>query len=465
MQIKAQGIVINQDDPFANDTLSRQEEIENLSTLVLNIDTPNVLAINSRWGTGKTSFIKMWEAYLLKKSVPAFYFNAWSTDFVDDPLVAFLGGMNESLLQRFNTAQLEDKWNKTKAVGSKIAKRALPAVVKVATAGIIDPNDFAGEAAADVLHDLSGDAVEAFEKHKSEINEFKKLLIELVAEQAPIVIFIDELDRCRPDYAIALLERVKHLFDVEGLLFVLAVDKTQLSSSLKSIHGSDMDTNGYLKRFIDFEYSMKAPSVPCFIDGLLKNNSIADDFLQSRANRPDFTHELDYLKNTLEIMAEAYNLSLRDIEKFFTKIILAILSTPSNQPLYPAVLCYLVVLKEYDYQIYQNYRVPDSDPSDIVWNLRAKAPFDKRFSTIELADIEATLIAARYSRNSLHSSDRKPQILKSIEEIIEAGYKDNNRHECRYCEKVMQLVDYRLGFDLSPVLEKIDLVHRFCFAE
>lgn len=81
-EIKIRDLVVNDKNPFAGDKLSRQAEIENLTELLLNVRTPAVFAIDSAWGTGKSTFVKMWQAYLKQKGVKvSVYFNAWETDY------------------------------------------------------------------------------------------------------------------------------------------------------------------------------------------------------------------------------------------------------------------------------------------------------------------------------------------------------------------------------------------------
>ncbi|WP_081764293.1 P-loop NTPase fold protein [Sphingobium sp. Ant17] len=67
--------------------------------------------------------------------------------------------------------------------------------------------------------------------------------------QAPIFVVVDELDRCRPDYAIALLESIKHLFDVPGVVFVIALHGRQLTASIEAVYGAKFDATAYLRRF------------------------------------------------------------------------------------------------------------------------------------------------------------------------------------------------------------------------
>ena len=71
-----------------------------------------------------------------------------------------------------------------------------------------------------------------------------------------IIFFIDELDRCRPDYAIETLETIKHFFDESNIVFVLATDDNRLQSSVNSVYGSEIANEDYLHKFIDIKFNL-----------------------------------------------------------------------------------------------------------------------------------------------------------------------------------------------------------------
>ena len=85
----------------------------------------------------------------------------------------------------------------------------------------------------------------------------------------PLVFIIDELDRCRPTFAIELLERVKHIFDVPNIVFVFGINRDELVKSLESVYG-DIDAGTYLRRFFDMEFVLPAPDAAQFSRYLLK---------------------------------------------------------------------------------------------------------------------------------------------------------------------------------------------------
>ncbi len=67
-----------------------------------------------------------------------------------------------------------------------------------------------------------------------------------------LVIFIDELDRCKPTYAIKLLEQIKHYMMDDRITFVFSVNLEQLQHTIKCYYGADFDASRYLDRFFDF---------------------------------------------------------------------------------------------------------------------------------------------------------------------------------------------------------------------
>ncbi len=225
MNFKAKKIKVTLENPFENDKLMRKSEVENLSLLLRNISSPIVLSVNGPWGSGKTTFLEMLHADLLKKECKAIYFSAWEADFANDPLLAFLGEMNQGLESYFNdNAESRQAWEKARTFGTHILKKGIPALVKAGTAGIIDTSEMVGGESSKLMEGLSKDLVEEYSKGKSAIASFKENVVKALenkeGETNKLYIFVDELDRCRPTYSVELLERVKHLLDVEGLVFV-----------------------------------------------------------------------------------------------------------------------------------------------------------------------------------------------------------------------------------------------------
>ena len=181
----------------------------------------------------------------------------------------------------------------------ELAKGFIPNLVERLTCGGIKSEDLNALLKA---HDtLKYDLIE-HEKTRIELKKKLKDSITKLAEGKKIIFFIDELDRCRPLYAIELLETIKHLFDVKNCIFILAWDKVQLSESIKTVYGIGMDSNGYLRRFIDLDYQLPEPSRKDYINYLIEKENLKESYYAT-------FYEL------LPNFCDVYNLSLRDIDK------------------------------------------------------------------------------------------------------------------------------------------------------
>lgn len=140
--------------------------------------------------------------------------------------------------------------------------------------------------AKDASKQIANALKKALEPHKTvkeSIKLFKENLTELIEHlnslrevNLPLLIFVDELDRCRPDYAIELLEGIKHLFGVPGVTFVIATNIAQLSESIKAVYGSGFDGQRYLQRFFDLQYTLSAPDNKSFSRLMLSEIPLPD---------------------------------------------------------------------------------------------------------------------------------------------------------------------------------------------
>ena len=466
MNLKLNPIRIDPANPFKSDLLDRKSEILNLSLLVTNVNTPAVIAIDSKWGTGKTTFIKFWQQHLKAEEAPSLYFNAWETDFSDDPLISFLGEMNEGLKDLIGTSgKTNEAWEKTKAAGKQIAKRAIPALVKVGTAGIVDAEKIVEDEIVKAAGTLAGDALDNYLKQKKAICEFHISLASFVEKSAkgkPLVIFVDELDRCRPNYAIELLERIKHLFNTEGLVFVLALDKEQLGHSVEAVYGSGIDSIGYLRRFIDFEYHLKEPDRTRFIESLFSSLDL-EDFFAPRRQYGDLQYDQEHLQNVFIMLASGLQLTLREIKQFLASINIAIRSVKENQYLFPALLVFLIVSKHFKPDAYRRYILDDGDESELVDYLYQIVSEKIRAKSFECALVEGFLIAAKNDRFGVGES-------KTLLRHKEISQDENLVYEEKtYSETVLNVVNRPAGVggrvNLKRLKDHIEWLSRFEFLD
>lgn len=204
---------------------------------------------------------------------------------------------------------------------------------------------------------------------KKAVQEFKNTLKELgilISENSfkdrhpPIYILIDELDRCRPTFAIELLECIKHLFEIENIYFLIATNTRELSHTIRAIYGEKFDSQTYLNRFFHTYFSLSQPDISSFLTHLDTNKCIYD-----KLYTPMTTIEIkgrEAIKETKPIafLTEIFsdlNLSLRDIEQCYIMIEACTLSRKGDeQKLHILLLSLLVALNLRHKEIYNNLR-------------------------------------------------------------------------------------------------------------
>ncbi|PIT26297.1 hypothetical protein BGI39_10360 [Snodgrassella communis] len=262
----------------------------------------------------------MWQQYLKNQDIPTIYFNAWESDYTDDALIALIGEIGLSIQELVG----EDKTTAEKIIGriyklvANFTKAAAPTIanlgIKAASGGLISADEIS-TAFGNLSESLVKEQITQYEESRKTLGSFKEALSELARCYAdgdahkPLVIFIDELDRCRPNFAIEVLEKAKHLFNVDNIVFVLATDKTQLGHSIRAVYGQGLDVNGYLRRFIDFDYLLPSPVKSDYIISLAKQLGL-DKYL----NRNIFSNYP--LIRILKDIISLYNLTLREQEAF-----------------------------------------------------------------------------------------------------------------------------------------------------
>jgi len=209
-------------EPFTDNQLGRKQIAEHFKTILLNTKL-NVFSIVAPWGCGKTYFIQNLIGLMEEDSINILY-NAWESDFYDSPLIPLLSELFVKLETLENKDKLKKDINWSKKFAKKICKSTTVQAginIKGFNCGLnFDPNKKM----------LDSDYIEL----KSEIKEFKCKLKNIQETlNKKILIFIDELDRCNPMYTIKTLEVIKHFFGIPNIIFILAVDKSQIENSVR----------------------------------------------------------------------------------------------------------------------------------------------------------------------------------------------------------------------------------------
>lgn len=305
-----------------------------LSKLVDALEHGAVALFSGEWGIGKSVFVRRWAHQLRKNNTAVIYIDAFEADYLESPFVALAGELANQLKASGTSDKTYQKFlSAASKVGKGVAATAARIGVRVATMGALDLADVEALAdsrssIADAIADDTEMAVETLIREhsdrKNEVSELRAALADLVEESGSdettgrLVVIIDELDRCRPDFALELIELIKHFFSVPNIIFVLVCNSDQLEKSVAQRYGNNVNATEYLRKFYDFR-----------IDYQLDHNDV--DPVKVRA----FVHHchnnlMTGIPNSQEFVdfivefARTKKLSLRDIEDIYKNLVLAL---------------------------------------------------------------------------------------------------------------------------------------------
>lgn len=458
MKFRVAEIEVPAEEPFKFDALGRKPVVEFLRNLIKQIEGPFVLALDSPWGTGKTTVVRMLRRSLEIEGFQCVYFNAWKDDYVTDPLIPMVAAIDalkpdgDSVNENFRASMAVVR----RAVGP-IAKRVIKAAIKVGTMGALDVDEAIEEATAEVTSEATSDLIEAFQKEKVSLEQFRDALEKAVGKLSqdqpprPLIFFIDELDRCRPSYAIELLERVKHLFDVPNMVFVLSIDKKQLEAITAAVYGERINAPEYLRRFIDLEYALPAPHTKSYTRELIKRFEFKA-FFDARSNDSTLRYDHDNFVESFTLLAGMFELSLRARERCLTRLGVALKQTSSDQYLDPIVLSLLLVLRIKKPDLYAGLLSGLIAPRDLIETLR-QMPTAREFSESRMSVVlEAYLIAGDIQR------ERGERVLSELKTLANA---ESDTVERSHARNVVQMQQHVRGgwageFSTKYVANKVD---------
>jgi predicted KAP-like P-loop ATPase len=330
----------------------------------VNPDQSYVMNINGEWGFGKTYFMQNSYEMLKVMKHPVIYFDAWKNDYTNNPLLAFISELNESMSEHFKDdvnakKYFNDAYKAIKAtflpiLMKKLTGHALEELEEKINAGKNELDDDVKDGISSLMTKAATFALSEHNAVKDSIKSFKdkmKILLEHIHKNVenqnlPLFILIDELDRCRPSYAIELLENIKHIFDIPRVVFFIATDSKQLAHSINAIYGNNFASDTYLKRFFDQEYTLLAPKRHNFGKFLLEQYKLNESknyfVLFEPRQEKDNT-----ITSTYEILGKYFNLSLRDHQQVITSLETITLTYPTNAgKLHFAYMVFLIMFKQ-----------------------------------------------------------------------------------------------------------------------
>ena len=340
---------------WQDDILHRVELVKFFTTVIGCRKEAITMCLNGGWGTGKTFFLtRLCEQYRRCKDEndiggKAIYFNAWEDDDLEDPLIAIVG----QIWQNLKGGTLDECVKSITTCAPKLIKRfafkaGMGLLKSIPVAGKV-VEEVAGDAGAE---DLSSSTENVFVQY-GELTKSKRELKERLAELGEkvyqetgrsLLFVIDELDRCRPTFAIETLERVKHLFGVPHIVFLFGVDCEQLKKSVCAVYG-DVDADNYLNRFFDLEMSLPPANNEQFLWMLNGSHELA--------NQSNSISQFQYLLKNLLPLAELHSLSLRELEKVERTMTLISVTNLAPGAELVVLLPLLIILKMRNREVYE----------------------------------------------------------------------------------------------------------------
>lgn len=303
------------------DKFQRKQFADRLTTVISTFhpfyDEAFVLSLNARFGSGKTTFLKMWQSQLIDNDFSVIYINAWETDFDDEPLVPIISALLDGLNSGKGVKKLKTALRGTLGTVALASNNMLNHITGV------NVNEIAKEVESDLKEtDIQAIGRELYKEYSFKKKAYDALRSELSTyieniQKKPLIIFVDELDRVRPDYSVKFLEAIKHIFSLQGVCFVLAVDRSQLESSVRQLYGN-IDFENYYRKFITREAELAEVKN---LDLMPFIRFQASDFLdEKRAAGVTFAFREQDQDNILQFMAavcKAFNFAPRQIETLF----------------------------------------------------------------------------------------------------------------------------------------------------
>lgn len=362
------------------DVTGRNGSLSNLIRLLNHQDDSWSIAINGSWGSGKTFFVKQCQLILdslsmkpsdinsdvittcsklfsedelqklQNKPFRTAYYDAWEHDNDEDPIVSILNCLATT------------RW-------SNEAKEALIKTADIGIAVINATTPLKLPKLKEFIRNSKKTDVEVLKK------QFNQALAKLAPDNGQLIIFIDELDRCKPTYAVKLLERIKHYFNNTKITFIFSIDIGQIQNTIKKYYGLQFDGIQYLDRFFDLVITLPEPNIEKYFDntqGILK----VDDIFRTGYSSKDNWYHL-FCKGLIK----HFNFSIRQINHFYLRANSAsynLINKNINGSqwsekngqfiLYTFFLPFMIALGEYNIETYQRFISGniDSDTLNII---------------------------------------------------------------------------------------------------
>ena len=369
-----------------------------------------VLALDDQWGEGKTTFVQMMKGQIEKDcgdKFNAIYFDAFENDFHSDPFIS-ISAEFYSLIEKKDSKleKFKDSFVKiTKKVGAATLIGGLKAVINTSSLGLVNGDkvvDASVEAAKNASENLTSSLEQYIQKkittaneEKKDISTFKATLSEMHIESGKKTIFIiDELDRARPDYSLDLLEKIKHLFSVEGVVFLLVMNRAQFEKCIEKRYGY-IDSSAYLNKFINFYFTLPKISQHEITDRNQHRNTTIHRYIRELVDGKNLLSINGTLHNSLSYLLGSNGCSLRECERCLS--LLSAIRNPQDTIMYmddfAVALAFIIFLKVKNPVLLERFLQKKIDFQNLTTEI---VIFNNSSIKIEAADLLTNVINFHY---------------------------------------------------------------------
>lgn len=448
ISIRNKQINIPADDPFKNDLFDRQGPVTDLTNLVDNLIAPAVIVVDSAWGTGKTTFLNLWKQCLLNDNRLMVHFNAWENDYSANALASILYELTSLLRDCDPRFGIKDMVSET---AINVFTEVLNTSLKAGSGGILSVDSFNSES----------DIFTAYKNHKQQLTKFRKNIGELTQKYrsekgCPLVIVIDELDRCRPTFAIELLEVAKHLFSVGDIVFVLAMNQRELCQSITSIYGERFDSVGYLERFVDITFRLPPADRRKFL-------------LSQLSEKLEYRYDTDIgYRHAIDMLFTIYalpNFNLRTASHYIRRLdyVLASIGYGKNWMFLQSLVVALIA-RSVDPENYLQFNNGNLSDDEFVNSIFQREGLLKIRETTEGAWIEAIIIATQQEKarirmnNDAADVSRVSNLYLKYETIMaDSNFTEDEKHHAAEVMDNLRKDTVQNSMNPSPVFGKFYL--------
>ncbi|MYK40834.1 MAG: hypothetical protein F4049_11520, partial [Gemmatimonadetes bacterium] len=236
-----------------------------------------------------------------------------------------------------------------------------------------------------------------YSEAQNSIRKFRRTLHETAEnlwkkKEHPLVVMIDELDRCRPSYAVELLEVAKHLFSVDRIVYVLAVNRSELVHSIKALYGSEFDAPGYLGRFFDVDIRLPEPERKAFLEALLRAIDFDDYF--KRTQDSEGRNDAQFARDVLKISFSSADVSFRRIAQAVYRLGLVLGSLRADQRSFAVTAVVALVLRTTDEELYRRFCRGEASDMEVVDKVFGHTAAAATLGNRDRCDFEATVAVA-----------------------------------------------------------------------